>query len=171
MTRYKTLYTGLDFRYNPSMPGESVAIMMEKTVTITLWSRRKGEEPVTLTAAGTLENRDGGVWVLRYQGENAQHSTITVEPERVTVDQRGEIGYQMVFEAGQRHSGQYETPYGAMEMTVVTHDLEHSMGDKSELSIVYHLIMGGMETERTRLRLTAQGSHTKEKTRKEENAL
>lgn len=148
-----------------------MAIMMEKAVTITLWSQRKGEEPVTMTAAGTLENRDGGVWVLRYPGENAQWNTVTVEPERVTVDQRGETRYQMVFEVGQRHSSQYETPYGAMDMTVVTHGLEHSMGEKSELSIAYHLIMGGMETERTHLRLTARPSHTKEKTRKEENTL
>lgn len=153
------------------MPGERVAIMMEKDVTITLWSQRKGEEPVTLTAAGTLETRDSGVWVLRYQGENAQWNTVTVEPERVTVDQQGEIRYQMVFETGQRHSGQYKTPYGAMEMTVATHSLEHSVGEKSTLSIVYHLILGGMETERTQLRLTARSSHTEEKTRKEENTV
>lgn len=140
-----------------------------KAVTIHLWSRRDGEEPVTLAAEGTLETMEGGVWVLRYQGENGQRSTVTVEPKRVTVDQQGGVRYQMVFEAGRRHSGQYETPYGALEMTVVTHGLEHSMGDKSTLCVAYHLILGGVETERTQLRLTAQASHTEEKTRKEEN--
>lgn len=130
--------------------------MSKKAVTVTLWSQRTGEEPVELTAAGTLEVRGDGAWTLCYEEEDAQKSIVTVEPQRVTVERQGAIRYQMVFETGRRHSGQYETPYGALEMTVVTHSLEQSMAEEGALSVTYHLILGGAETARTQLRLTAR---------------
>lgn len=130
--------------------------MIRKPVTITLWSQREGEEPVALTAAGTLEKRPDGSLLLHYQGEEQEQNTITVGPGRVTVERHGEICYQMVFETGQRHSGAYQTPYGTLEMTVVTHSLENAMADGGVLSVVYHLVFDGVETEQTQLRLMVQ---------------
>lgn len=123
---------------------------------MTLWSQREGEEPIALTAAGTLEKRQDGSILLQYQGEEQEQNTITVEPGRVTVERRGETCYQMIFETGQRHSGPYQTPYGTLEMTVVTHSLENAMADSGILSIIYHLVFGGVETEQTQLRLKVQ---------------
>lgn len=128
---------------------------MKKDVTITLWSQRDGEEPVELTTAGTLERREDGARVLCYQGE-AERNTVTVEPGRVTVERLGDIRYQMVFEAGKRNSGRYETPYGVMEMAVVTHSLQTTLDGMGEISIEYHLDFGGVAAERTQLRLTVK---------------
>ena len=140
----------------PPCAEESVEIMIKKPVTITLWSQREGEEPVALTAAGTLEERPDGSLLLQYQNEDKEQNTIMVGSGRVTVERHGEICYQMVFEMGQRHRGPYQTPYGTMEMTVVTHSLENAMVDGGALSVAYHLVFGGVETEQTQLRLMVQ---------------
>lgn len=126
---------------------------MKKDVTVTLWSQREGEDPVTLTAKGRLETGEDGGSVLRYEtleGENV----VTAKPGRITVERLGDIRYQMVFEEGKRHVGQYKTPYGTMEMAVVTHSLQGGLDTAGEVFIEYHIEFGGVAAEKTRLRLT-----------------
>lgn len=126
---------------------------MKKDVTVTLWSRREGEDPVTLTAKGTLETGKDGDPVLRYETPEGE-SVVTAGPGRVAVERLGDIRYQMVFEEGKRHAGRYETPYGTMEMAVVTHSLQGGLDTEGEVFIEYHIEFGGVAAERTRLRLT-----------------
>lgn len=126
---------------------------MKKDVTVTLWSQREGEDPVTLTAKGTLESGKNGDQVLCYETPEGK-SMVTARPGRVAVERLGDIRYRMVFEEGKRHTGRYETPYGTMEMAVVTHSLQGGLDSAGEVFIGYHIEFGGVAAERTRLRLT-----------------
>lgn len=126
---------------------------MKKDVTVTLWSRREGEDPVTLTAKGTLETGKDGDPVLCYETPEGEN-TVTAGPGRVAVERLGDIRYRMVFEEGKRHAGRYETPYGTMEMAVVTHSLQGGLEAAGEVFIEYHIEFDGVAAERTRLRLT-----------------
>lgn len=81
--------------------------------------------------------------VYMYDGETAQMSyletevtglpgtrtTMTVMPDRLIVDRRGNVNSRMEFIPGRKDSFQYSTPYGAANMGLETRRLEHRMGE------------------------------------------
>ena len=111
---------------------------MNKDVIISIRGAQSYEdvenEVIELVTSGTL-TRDETGYRLSYAeseltGLEGTITTFQVEKDRITLMRLGEINTQMVFEEGRKHYSLYETPYGAMTVSVAARRV-HS--DLSEL--------------------------------------
>ena len=63
---------------------------------------------------------------------------------------------EMEFEKGKRFKGYYDTPFGAVEMEVLTNDVVNNIqGDepKGSLAIDYHVCLRGLSEGRSKLNI------------------
>ena len=79
-------------------------------------------EVIELVTEGWMEFRDGG-WDISYEeseltGLAGVTTVFRVEPGRVTLDRKGALNSQMVFEEGVAHDSLYQMPFGALMLTV-----------------------------------------------------
>lgn len=79
-------------------------------------------EVIELTTEGTMRLRDGG-WDITYEesaltGLEGVTTTFRVEPGVVTLTRTGALKSQMVFQEGVPHDSLYQTPFGALMLTV-----------------------------------------------------
>ncbi len=116
---------------------------MKVTVTVTNRQRMDGESAVTtLSAVGTWENG-----VLRYETTEegvTDVTTLTVTPQKVVMERRGQLTSRLVFEPGLTHSCPYGTPYGQLELPVTTHRLKAALtAHGGTLALAYTLDAGG----------------------------
>lgn len=66
------------------------------------------------------------------------------------------IGNEIRFEKGKRYTGFYDTPFGAIEMEVLTNKLENNLTEegRGELDIDYSISLKGLLEGRNRLNIT-----------------
>ena len=79
-------------------------------------------EVIELTTEGWMEFRDGG-WDISYEeseltGLAGVVTTFRVEPGRVTLDRKGALNSQMIFEEGVSHDSLYQMAFGTLMLTV-----------------------------------------------------
>ncbi|MCL1808744.1 MAG: DUF1934 domain-containing protein [Clostridiales bacterium] len=62
---------------------------------------------------------------------------------------------EIQFQKGKRYTGYYDTPFGAIEMEVLTNDIENnlSMEGKGSVNIDYHISLKGFSEGRNRLNI------------------
>ena len=99
---------------------------MKQAVVLSIRGRQAypGQEPevIELVTDGWMDWRNGG-WDISYEeseltGLAGVTTTFRVEPGRVTLDRKGALNSQMVFEEGIPHDSLYQMPFGALMMTV-----------------------------------------------------
>ena len=99
---------------------------MKQAVVLAIRGRQSypGQEPeiIELVTEGWMEFRSGG-WDISYEeseltGLAGVTTTFRVEPGRVTLDRKGALNSQMVFEEGVAHDSLYQMPFGALMLTV-----------------------------------------------------
>ena len=86
-----------------------------------------------LMTEGTLEQTEDG-FLLSYQeteltGMEGTLTTFQVEPDCITLLRMGEFNSQMVFQPGRRHFSMYDTPYGALSISVNTRKMRAALDD------------------------------------------
>jgi len=66
------------------------------------------------------------------------------------------IGNEINFERGKRYTGFYDTPFGAIEMEVLTNELENNLSEEGsgQLDIDYSISLKGLLEGRNRLNIT-----------------
>lgn len=66
------------------------------------------------------------------------------------------VGNEIHFEKGKRYTGLYDTPFGAIEMEVLTNKLENNLTEegKGQLDIDYSISLKGLLEGRNRLNIT-----------------
>lgn len=66
------------------------------------------------------------------------------------------IGHEIRFEKGKRYTGFYETPFGAIEMEVLTNKLENTLSPEGDgqVDIDYSISLKGLLEGRNRLNIT-----------------
>ena len=79
-------------------------------------------EIIELSTEGWMEFRNGG-WDISYEeseltGLAGVTTVFRVEPGRVTLDRKGALNSQMVFQQGVPHDSLYQMPFGALLLTV-----------------------------------------------------
>ena len=82
-------------------------------------------ETVELITEGRLIDCGEEGYTLTYQeseltGLEGTLTTFQVEPDCITLLRMGEFNSQMVFQPGRRHFSMYDTPYGALSISVNT---------------------------------------------------
>lgn len=65
------------------------------------------------------------------------------------------FGAEFVFEKGKRFSSRYQTPYGNLEMEVLTRDVVNNLSEEGfgDINIDYQVSLGGMAEGRNRLHI------------------
>ena len=81
------------------------------------------------------------------------------KPDEVQMKRFGEgagIGNEIRFERGKRYSGLYDTPFGAIEMEVLTNKLENNLTEEGggNLDIDYSISLKGLIEGRNQLNIT-----------------
>ena len=79
-------------------------------------------EIIELTTEGWMQFQDGG-WDISYEeseltGLAGVTTTFRVEPGRVTLDRKGALNSQMIFEEGVAHDTLYQMAFGTLMLTV-----------------------------------------------------
>ena len=99
---------------------------MKKEVTLAIRGsqRYQDQEPevIELMTDGTMEFRSGG-WDISYEeteltGMVGVTTTFRVEPGKVTLDRKGALKSQMIFQENVVHESLYQMPFGALMLSV-----------------------------------------------------
>ena len=93
------------------------------------------EDSYELITEGTYKKEDGK-YIVSYEGseitgyENTT-TTLSVEKNNVSMLRTGfPTPTQMIFEKGNKYTGQYETPFGFLYVGVITNDMEVNVDDE-----------------------------------------
>lgn len=106
------------------------------------------DETMTMLTSGTLELDDEKA-VIYYEetldeSMPPQKVTVTVQDECATMSRGGAYSTQMVFRVGCRYEGQYQTPFGEMDLAVYCTRLVYDLGDDGgALELSYQLDLNG----------------------------
>ena len=97
-------------------------------------------EIIELSTEGWMEFRNGG-WDISYEeseltGLAGVTTVFRVEPGRVTLDRKGALNSQMVFEEGVAHDSLYQMPFGAVKATFVYYDI---VPDGGTIDLTYQI--------------------------------
>jgi uncharacterized beta-barrel protein YwiB (DUF1934 family) len=118
-------------------------------------------DSIELVTKGTL-SRAGNGWVLSYEeseltGLEGTTTTIQVEGERVSLQRTGAVCSQMVFEEKRKHLSLYETPYGAMEVSVSAQSVRHNISEAGgEIEVTYRIELDHTMAGENTFRITAR---------------
>jgi len=93
------------------------------------------EDSYELITEGTYKKEDGK-YIVSYEGseitgyENTT-TTLSVEKDNVSMIRTGALApTQMIFEKGNKYTGQYETPFGFLYVGVITNDMKVCVDDE-----------------------------------------
>ena len=110
---------------------------MRRTVLLTIRGQQTyaGQKPevIELVTEGILEQLADG-WKLTYEesdltGLRGVTTTFLVEPGRITLDRKGPLNSQMVFQEGQFHESLYQMEFGALMITVCASTVRYDIGE------------------------------------------
>ncbi|MCR5295750.1 MAG: DUF1934 domain-containing protein [Lachnospiraceae bacterium] len=139
---------------------------MTKDVIVTLsgtqyLSADEPEEPIELITSGVYEQKDGVheiVYEEVFEGfeEYPTLNVVRIDGNTLSVEKKGAVSVDMVFEPGKMSYSGYETPFGVIEMGIRTSALDISIGEK-EIHVLaeYTLSMNGEGTADCVLKLKA----------------
>ena len=137
--------------------------IMLKIVGKQLYGFSEEEEQMEFVTEGTFVSAENAV-ILTYEetdmsGIPGCTTSLEIRGNNVTMKRHGEtvpIDTEIRFEKGKRFTGYYDTPYGAMEMEVLTDDVVNNINrtsGKGSLNIDYHISLRGVSESRSRLNI------------------
>lgn len=90
-------------------------------------------EVIELVYAGTMHQKNNNYYIIYKEPENTgmgnTTTTLKAETNSVTISRSGAVNMRQVFQRDLAHRGFYQTPYGDMEMVVITRNIEVSLTD------------------------------------------
>lgn len=110
---------------------------MEKEIIIAINGSQNYEdqEPdsVELVTSGTF-SQDGDTITVTYEeseltGMESTTTTMTIEPDCITIMRFGQTRSHMVFQEGQKHLSYYDTPYGSLTVGIKTKKIIKKIGE------------------------------------------
>lgn len=148
----------------------------EKNVLINLLSIARYDHaqvfPVQFMTKGKLYIHEDRKAILEYTESQQDEETgdistalisLSLEENSVTMVRKGEFSNTMVFIPEQRYEGLYCTPYGNMDMAVISSGVECSVGEsKGSVHLKYQLNIQGAyaSTNELHLEYAAEGSES-----------
>ncbi len=121
--------------------------MSREEVLIEIKSNQKvgdQEENVDIVARGFHTN-ENGEHLLEYEEfdnetDDKTENTIRFSEKKAEVVRRGNMTGDLIFEKGEKNETTYSTPFGDLNMDIITHDIQIDEKDKQiNLKIVYEL--------------------------------
>lgn len=133
---------------------------MKKNATFTIISNASMSdgEKIEIVSPGEFTKTDNGYKILYEETElSGMEGTITkilIEDERVVLEREGTTETKMVFISGEPYICLYNTPYGMLEITISTKELDIDVDDEGgDLQINYDMGVAGQKPLNTSLSL------------------
>ncbi len=120
----------------------------------------KEENQMELVTEGKLYERKGTLYLVyedhSYEDGTDQRTRLTLDGDVVRMTRYGKdepIDTEIRFKKGERFSGVYGTPYGAIDLEVLTNHLENSVTEEGEGKIIidYDISLKGLSEGRSKL--------------------
>lgn len=106
------------------------------------------DQVVELVSPGTYAERNG-VYYIRYDessvtGLEGVKTTIKIRPDSIVLLRTGAVSMRHQYILGEERETIYETPFGAIEMAVKTHELEVKAGvSECQVHLGYDITVEG----------------------------
>ena len=135
---------------------------MEVLISIVGKQEVKGERDRSeLLTDGTMTVTPRGVQLFYREsaatGMEGTDTTLTLQPEKMTLSRTGTHAGMLVLEHRRRHLCSYGTPYGDLMLGVFTEKMEQEMTEKGgSVRVAYTLDVGGSMLSRQELSVTVR---------------
>lgn len=120
----------------------------------------EAEEKMKFITEGKLFERGGAKYLMyeesEFSGMPGCKTTLKLTDTSIRLKRIGEhadFGHEMVFEKGKRYNSRYKTPYGEMDLEILTNDVVNNLSEEGfgTIGIDYHVSLGGMAEGRNQL--------------------
>ena len=141
---------------------KQVKVQLNTTITA-------GEEKETfeLTTNGTLQKK-GETWYLRYDEVHSDmenvHTILKWAPEEVFIMRSGKVKMRQRFIKDLMTVGNYESPYGTMQMLTTSKSMDHVFNETTQegrMMLIYDLNMNGNDVGNYKMEITYKEDYTK----------
>lgn len=127
-----------------------------------IYGDNREEDQMELITDGKLYQHGKRIYLTYDESEMSGlegcKTRLTLEGQTVSMTRRGTavgIDTEIYFEKGHRYSGYYDTPYGPVEMEVLTNTVHNSITPEGTgaVDIDYHVSLKGLSENRNRLNI------------------
>lgn len=132
-------------------------------------SDEAGTDEMEFITEAQLFQRNGAVYLLYEESELSGmpgcKTRLRMRDDEIQMKRFGEgagLGNEIRFKKGSRFTGIYDTPFGAIEMEVLTTDLRNTLSEEGsgEIDIDYDISLKGLLEGRNRLSITLMRSES-----------
>jgi len=122
----------------------------------------ESEEQMEFVTEGRLYEKDGSTWLIyeesEFSGFPGCRTSLKLTGDTIKMKRIGkDVGYglEIVFKKGERFFSKYETPYGDLNMEVLTNSVVNNLSDEGigNIDIDYHVSLDGMAEGRNELKI------------------
>ena len=126
-------------------------------------SREAGSDEMEFVTEAKLFKRNGALYLLyeesEFSGMPGCRTRLRLRDDEVQMKRFGEgagIGNELRFKKGSRYTGLYETPFGPIEMEVLTNDVASTISEEGtgQVDIDYEVSLKGLLEGRNRMNIT-----------------
>lgn len=126
-------------------------------------SREAGSDEMEFVTEAKLYKRNGTLYLLyeesEFSGMPGCRTRLRLRDDEVQMKRFGEgagIGNELRFKKGSRYTGLYETPFGPIEMEVLTNDVASTISEEGtgQVDIDYEVSLKGLLEGRNRMNIT-----------------
>ncbi len=132
-------------------------------INVTSNATMQGDELIEVISPGTFEKVEGE-FVAKYEeteisGMAGTSTTLRIGDDYVVLEREGSTTTNMRFDTNKPAVSLYDTPYGMLELSIETKDLEIEVDDLGgKVQISYDMIVAGQEPLNTNLTLEIKKS-------------
>lgn len=122
----------------------------------------EAEDRMEFVTEGKLYERGGAKYLMyeesEFSGMPGCKTTLKLTDNSIRLKRIGDQtgpGNEMVFEKGKRYNSRYSTPYGDMDLEILTNDVVNNLSEEGfgTIGIDYHVSLGGMAEGRNQLNI------------------
>ena len=135
-------------------------MLFEKNATISIVSNASMEEDekIEVVSPGKFLKKDECYCVIyeetEISGMEGTTTILTIQENQVILEREGTTSTKMIFNEDEDSISLYNTPYGMLEITIITNNLDIQMGeDGGKLDIEYEMSVYGQPSFNTKLSL------------------
>ena len=138
-----------------------------KDVVVKIKSRQinneTGEDEMEFVTEAKLYRRNGAVYLLydesEFSGIPGCKTRLRLRGQELQMKRLGEgagVGNEILFKKGQRFTGLYDTPFGPIELEVLTNELANDITEegKGSIDVDYDVSLKGLAEGRNTLNIT-----------------
>ncbi len=126
-------------------------------------SQEAGEDTMEFVTEAKLYSKEGALYLLyeesEFSGMPGCKTRLRLRDGEVQLKRFGEgagIGNELKFEKGKRYTGIYDTPFGPIEIELLTNEVESNISEegKGQVDIDYEVSLKGLLEGRNKMNIT-----------------